>query len=71
MIPWNPCPPSRGIRAHLAVEFVPAIAWNSQPPPGVKGWSSPGPTDTMSSKRGGVVVTVGTVRNAAMRLQLR
>lgn len=29
MIPWNPCPPSRGIRAHLAVEFVPAIAWNS------------------------------------------
>ncbi len=30
MIPWNPCPPSRGIRAHLAVEFVPAIAWNSQ-----------------------------------------
>jgi hypothetical protein len=30
MIPWNPCPLSRGIRAHLAVEFMPAITWNSQ-----------------------------------------
>ena len=27
---WNPCPPSRGIRAHDPVESVPTITWNTQ-----------------------------------------
>ena len=26
---WNPCPPSRGIRAHHPVESVPTMAWNT------------------------------------------
>ena len=30
-MPWNPCPPSRGIAAHLPVESVPTMAWNTQP----------------------------------------
>ena len=28
-MPWNPCPPSRGIRAHHPVESVPTMAWNT------------------------------------------
>jgi hypothetical protein len=27
---WNPCPPSRGNRAHVPLESVPTIAWNTQ-----------------------------------------
>src|SRR5215203_4305651 len=30
-IPWNPCPPSRGIHAHDAVESPPTITWNTHP----------------------------------------
>jgi hypothetical protein len=26
---WNPCPPSRGNRAHVPVESVPTITWNT------------------------------------------
>lgn len=29
-IPWNDCPPSRGIRAHHPVESLPVITWNTQ-----------------------------------------
>ncbi len=34
-MPWNPCPPSRGIAAHLPVESVPTMAWNTHKHPDV------------------------------------
>lgn len=28
-MPWNPCPPSRGMAAHHPLESVPTMAWNT------------------------------------------